>query len=107
MAEEGNENGSSCWHLYVVRTEDGSLYTGIATDVERRFEEHCAGGRKAARFFMARKPVEVVFSRQIGTRSLATKVEYHFKRLPKPRKEAILASRTFHFDTDTGRISDS
>ena len=54
------------WHLYVVRTDKGTLYAGIATDVMRRYQEHVAGGPKAARFLRANTPRELVFSRRIG-----------------------------------------
>lgn len=92
------------WHLYVVRTVEGFLYAGIATNVKRRFHEHEAGGPRAARFLRAHRPKELVFSRRIGSRSLALKVEYRFKQLTKRRKEAILHTRRLCFDRETGRI---
>ena len=58
------------WHLYVIRTVDGCLYAGIATDVRRRYQEHATGGPKAARFLRAKAPKELVFKRRIGSRSL-------------------------------------
>jgi len=81
------------WHLYVVRTRDGRLYTGITTDVARRFAEHQSQGRRCARFLRGRAPLQLVFARRIGSRSLALRAERRFKRLPKHRKEALLRAR--------------
>jgi putative endonuclease len=93
-----------CWHLYVVRTVDGFLYAGIATDVERRFREHCGQGKKAAAYLRAHKPREVVFSMPVGGRGIALKVEHHFKGLSKTAKERIVRSGLLSFDEVTGRI---
>ena len=95
---------SGAWHLYVIRTVDGSLYAGITTDVRRRYREHASGGPNAAKFLRANPPSELVFRRRIGSRSLALKVEYRFKRLAKRNKEAIIRMGTLRFDRDSGRI---
>ncbi|HWR68026.1 MAG TPA: GIY-YIG nuclease family protein [Desulfomonilia bacterium] len=94
----------ACWHLYVVRTVDGSLYAGISTDVERRYREHLSQGRESARYLRARKPLCLAFSRAIGDRPLALRVEHHFKRLAKRKKERIVASGHLAFDRDSGKI---
>lgn len=82
------------WYLYMIRTRDGNLYTGIGTDVVRRFAEHRDGGRKAARYLRGRTPLRLVFERKIGSKSLALKVESKVKRLPKHRKEQIIRSKS-------------
>jgi putative endonuclease len=92
------------WYLYVIRATHGSLYAGITTDVGRRYREHAAGGPKAARFLRANPPQELVFKRRIGSRSLALKVEYRFKRLPKRDKEAIVTAGRLRFDHESGAI---
>ncbi len=92
------------WHLYVIRTIDGYLYAGITMDVRRRYKEHASGGRKAARFLRANLPKEVVLRRRIGSRSLALKVEYRFKQLPRRDKEAIVKAGKIRYDRTTGRI---
>ena len=84
----------STWYLYMIRTRNGSLYTGIATDVARRFAEHQEEGRKCARYLRGKAPLQMVFERKIGSRSLALKVEGQIKRLPKPQKEDIVRSNT-------------
>lgn len=71
----------SCWSVYIIRCGDGSLYTGIATDVERRFGEHVSQGPKTAKYLRGRLPLEMVYRRQIGSRSEASKEELRIKRM--------------------------
>lgn len=78
----------SVWSVYLLRCEDGSIYTGIATDVLRRLAEHQNGG-KGAKYLRGRGPLQLVFHQEIGNRSLATKIEHRVKRLPKEYKEDI------------------
>lgn len=59
--------------VYILRCGDGSLYTGIATDVERRFGEHVSQGPKTAKYLRGRLPLEIVYRREIGSRSEASK----------------------------------
>ena len=92
------------WHLYVVRTVDNTLYAGIATDVDRRYAEHCARGPRSARYLRAHKPRRLVFRQAVGSRSLALKVEYRFKRLPRTAKNAIVRAGRLVCDRHTGAI---
>jgi putative endonuclease len=80
------------WHLYMIRTRGGDLYTGVATDVSRRLEEHREGGGRGSRYLRGRMPLRLVFERRIGDRSLALKAESRLKRLRKSRKEQIARS---------------
>jgi len=75
----------SSWSVYLLRCGDGSLYTGIATDVSRRIAEHKDGG--GAKYLRGRGPLDLVFQQEIGDRSLASKIEHRVKRLPKEYKE--------------------
>ena len=92
------------WYLYVIRTVGGCLYTGIATDVRRRYQEHANGGPKAAKYLRAHPPSELVFTRRLGSRSLALKVEYWFKQLSKQDKEAIIRAGKFRINRKSGKI---
>lgn len=76
------------WYLYIVRCRNGSLYTGIATDVERRFAEHQEN--KGAKYLRGRGPLELVFKKQIGKRELALKIERLVKKLSRLKKEKLL-----------------
>ena len=78
----------STWSVYLLRCADGSLYTGIATDVSRRLAEH-QDGDKGAKYLRGRGPLQLVFHQQIGDRSLATKIEHRIKRFPKEYKEDL------------------
>ena len=80
----------SCWSVYIIRCGDGSLYTGIATDVERRFGEHVSQGPKAAKYLRGRLPLEIVYRKEIGSRSEASKEEMRIKRLGVKRKVGLV-----------------
>lgn len=77
------------WYLYILRCGDGSLYTGITTDLKKRFRQHCTG--KGAQYTKGRGPLEIVFSMICDTHSLALKMEYAVKRLSKGQKEKLLS----------------
>ena len=78
----------SIWHLYLVRCNDGSLYTGISTDVERRFDAHQQN--RGARRLRGRGPLELVYSHAIGEHTLALQMEHRVKKLPKAEKERLV-----------------
>jgi len=78
------------WSLYMIRLANGSLYTGIAENVERRFAEHREGGRKAAKTLRGKGPLTLAFQQAVGTRSEALKAEAAVKKLPKREKENIV-----------------
>jgi putative endonuclease len=76
------------WSVYMLRCADGSLYTGIATDVSRRISEH-EQGRRGAKYLRGRGPFELVYQQAVGNRSVATKIEYCVKRLSRTEKEDL------------------
>ncbi|MEX0331200.1 MAG: GIY-YIG nuclease family protein [Puniceicoccaceae bacterium] len=78
------------WYVYILRCGDDSLYTGIATDVERRLEEHRSQGPKSARYVRGRLPLKLVYSMKLGTRSEAASEEWRIKQLSKPEKEQLV-----------------
>jgi putative endonuclease len=80
----------SPWFVYMVRCADDSLYTGVATDVERRVEEHNRSDALAARYTRARRPVTPVYWEVHGTRAQATRREFQIKRLHRTQKEALI-----------------
>ncbi|MEJ2534428.1 MAG: GIY-YIG nuclease family protein [Gammaproteobacteria bacterium] len=81
------------WSVYIIRAGDGSLYTGISTDVERRLKEH-REGRRGARFFNGREAVEVVWVEDGHTRSSASRREWRIKQLTRAQKLALVAGRS-------------
>ena len=78
------------WHVYLVRCADGSLYTGITTDLGRRLAAHNAG--KGAKYTRARLPVRLVWSEAARDESAAKRREYRVRTLPREAKERLLAS---------------
>ena len=76
------------WYLYILRCGDGSLYTGITTDVQRRLEDHRTG--KGARYTRGRTPLELVYREACGTHSDALKRELAVKALKRSEKEKLL-----------------
>ncbi|HAQ50075.1 MAG TPA: endonuclease [Gammaproteobacteria bacterium] len=77
------------WYVYIIETHNGKLYTGITTDVRRRFIEH-QGGNKQAKFFHSSPAKKVVFIEQHPSRSAASKREYAIKKLSKPKKLTLI-----------------
>ena len=75
-------------YLYILRCGDGSLYTGIALDLERRLGQHRAG--RASRYTRSRQPVALVWSREVGSWGDALREELRIKRLSRSEKEALV-----------------
>ena len=78
------------WHLYLIRTKQGHLYTGITQDVQRRFKEHQEGGVKAAKSLKGKRPLKLVYQEEIGSHSLALKTEAAVKKWSKKKKESLV-----------------
>ncbi len=76
--------------LYIVECADGTYYTGIATDVQRRLEQHNGEKARGARYTAARRPVTLVYEATFETRSAALKEEIRIKRLSRTEKEALI-----------------
>ena len=80
------------WFIYLVRNNRKALYTGITTDVERRFSEHQSGGPKAAKALKGKGPLTLEFSYSVDNRVVASQLEYRIKKLPKVKKEQLITS---------------
>lgn len=72
------------WHVYIILCSDGSLYTGITTDPERRFRQHGEG--RGAKYFRGRRPVRFVYREGGHSRSSAAGREAEIKALPREGK---------------------
>ena len=77
------------WHVYVIRCSDNSLYTGITTDIDRRFRQHSEG--KGAKYFRGRAPLQVVYREGNHSRCSAAGREYRIKRMDRGEKELMVA----------------
>ena len=78
---------ANTWKLYILRCGDGSLYTGITTDVEKRLEAHRSG--KGAKYTRGRGPLELVFREKAESHSDAAKREWQIKQLTRAQKLAL------------------
>ncbi|HAV11053.1 MAG TPA: endonuclease [Candidatus Moranbacteria bacterium] len=77
------------YYLYILECSDGSLYTGIAVDVEKRLAEH-NDSRRGAKYTKARRPVKLVFSKKFKNRSAASKEEARIKNLSRKEKLELI-----------------
>jgi len=76
------------WFVYILRCRDGSLYTGITTDLPRRCRQHNAG--TASRYTRSRRPVRLLYQEPAASRSQALKREIAVKALTRPQKERLI-----------------
>ena|ERR1039457_2211516 len=81
------------WQVYIISCSDNSLYTGITTDVERRFRQHSEG--RGAKYFRGRQPIGIVYLESGHTRSSASKREIQIKSSSRIEKN-ILLGRVIH-----------
>ena len=72
------------WYVYMLRCADGSLYTGIAADVERRLEEHKSG--RGAKYTRSHPPVAGVYREKFSDKGAALRREAAIKKLPRAKK---------------------
>lgn len=77
------------WFLYVLECSDGSLYTGVTTNIQRRLNEHNTSDR-GAKYTKTRRPVKLVWHKEYPTRSEAQSEEYRFKKLTRKNKLKII-----------------
>ena len=84
--------GSDIWHIYMVRCSDGTLYTGITNDLNKRIEAHNSG-KEGARYTRSRRPVKLVYSEQVESKSAAAKLEYQLKKLPRLKKIRLIKDK--------------
>lgn len=81
----------SKWFLYILRCSDGSLYTGITTDVGKRLVQHNSG--KGAKYTRGRGPLELVYQKECADHSDALRQEIYVKSLTKQKKLLLIAEK--------------
>ncbi len=100
------------WYVYMIEASDSSLYTGITTDVTRRWREHCGiskGKNKGAKFFRGRQPQKLVFVQQADNRSEASQVEAQIKKVTRAEKLKLInssANQQSQFSSELMRLTD-
>lgn len=80
----------SRWYVYILKCADGTLYSGVTTDVTRRVTEHNTS-TKGAKYTRVRRPVRLAYTEHALSRSAAGKREAALKRLTRTQKQAVLA----------------
>lgn len=86
-------------YTYMLRCQDGSLYTGWTTDIDKRVRMHNEG--KGAKYTHSRRPVKLVYYETFGTKEEAMSREYAIKRLKKKEKEDLAKSWSAALQTQT------
>ena len=81
---------NSKWYVYIVECADGSLYTGITTDLNRRLNEHNYSFKLGAKYTRSRRPVRLVYKEEKINRSDASKRELQIKRLTRNKKIELI-----------------
>ncbi|MEK7290234.1 MAG: GIY-YIG nuclease family protein [Planctomycetota bacterium] len=81
------------WFLYMIRCKLGKLYTGITTDVDRRFAEHAGHDKKGAKSLRGKSPLTLVMKKKIGSKGKALRLEAKIKKLPKIKKELLVEGK--------------
>ena len=86
MAQESDMEKK--WSVYILRCADGTLYTGVTTDVQRRFSAHQSG--KGAKYTRGRGPLELVYREECLSKGSALKRELAIKGLPRDEKIKLI-----------------
>ena len=76
------------WFVYILNCADGTLYTGITNDLDRRIKAHNAG--TASKYTRVRRPVSIMYSEEVETKGDALRRELQIKRLTRSEKMAII-----------------
>jgi len=78
------------WLVYIILCSDDTFYTGITTDLQRRFDQHAAG--RGAKYFRGRQPLQIVYQESGHTRSRASSRELKIKNLARTEKSILIFS---------------
>ena len=89
--EAPQQASTNQWCVYMIESSDQRYYTGISTDIKRRWQEHLAG-KKGAKFFNGRKPVRLLYFEPGHSRSTASKREAAIKKLSRAAKEVLISN---------------
>lgn len=79
------------WHLYILRCQGNTFYTGVTKDLSRRLKMHNDG--KASKYTRARRPVQLIYSEDYASHATALVREYKVKALPRKEKEQLVSGK--------------
>jgi putative endonuclease len=76
------------WFVYIVECSDGTLYTGVTTDLQKRLDAHNNG--TGAKYTRSRRPVKLVWAVEAGFKKSAMMLEYHLKQYSRQQKLELI-----------------
>ena len=82
-------NNKYTWFVYIARCNDGTLYTGITNNLEKRIAAHNSA-KEGARYTRPRRPVKLVYSKEAGSKSAASRLEYEIKKMTREKKMKLV-----------------
>jgi putative endonuclease len=82
------------WYVYMVQCSDGTLYTGITNNLEKRIKAHNSE-KNGARYTRSRRPVKLVYSEKVSSKSAAARLEHEIKKLKRSEKKNKFNNNTF------------
>lgn len=85
------------YYVYMLRCQDNSLYTGIAKDLQKRMNDHFTRNKNCAKYTLNHKAQKLECAWETLNKSLASKLEYHIKQLPKNKKEDLIKNNNTTF----------
>ncbi len=94
MKTTSKKQTADVYWVYMLKTSEDKIYTGIAKNVKKRIEEH-SHGKVGAKSLKGKGPFVLLFKKKIGNRSQASIVEWHIKQLTRKQKEEIVASKIY------------
>ena len=86
-------NASAPWYVYMVVCSDGTIYTGITLDIQKRIAEH-NNGAIGAKYTRSRRPVSLAYQEELPDRSSASSREYQIKKLSRHKKLQLISTVT-------------
>lgn len=87
--KDKNSSGTS-WVVYIAQGSDGTFYTGITKDVQRRMREHNQVDSRSAKYLRTRRPVKLVYMEKVSSQGEAMKREREIKRFSREKKEQLV-----------------
>ncbi|MCL5801487.1 MAG: GIY-YIG nuclease family protein [Gammaproteobacteria bacterium] len=81
---------STEWFCYILRCDDGTLYTGVTTDPTRREQEHNSG--TAAKYTRVRRPVKIVYCEVVNDQGTALRREHQIRQLSRTEKLTLIGT---------------
>ncbi len=88
------------WYVYILQCQDGSLYTGVTIDIERRVNEHNFDNRLGAKYTRARRPVSLKYQQRFVSRAAACRHEYEIKTMKKQQKIQLIDAHDLVNESD-------